>query len=269
MPPSKPPPPDPPRETGTLVSRFGTLAGVGTVAAMACALPAALRVSSALGGAESTAHVWLALAAAILLPMMVAVTVLRRAQEGWRAFGGPGAAPFVYGVSIWLVLLVVGLAVVGRFLRATTHHHALAGVTFALVGLGLAVGIAALCARMVSALKAVSPPQRRALALSISALAGLALAWLALGCARASAHDPASAAQVGIVVDDLAFMLAAAFATRHALVVRRILALVGPPSAVIILAVGLPALRATPLREVVVERAPVFGAVAQVLAPRP
>ncbi len=270
MPEPLPPPPSArPGETGSLVSRFGTTVGLGAAAAMACALPATLRVSRALGGAESPLLVWVALAAIALVPMIASLVVLRRAREGWRAFGGPGASAFIYGVSLWLVVLVLGLSVLGRFLRATTHHHALAGVTFALAGLALALGAGAACARIVSVLRAVSPGVRRALALVLSLVAGAGLLWLALGCARASSHDAVSAGQVGIVVDDLAFVLAAAFASRHALVIRRVLALVGPPVAVVVLAVGLHALGGAPLREAVRERAPAFAVAADVLAPRP
>jgi hypothetical protein len=251
------------------VARFGTITGVGTVAAMACTLPAAMRLSTVVTGGETPSHVWAALAAAVLLPMLGAVALLGPAREGSRAFGGPGAAGFAFGASMWLVLLGVGLAVFGRVLRATTHHHALAGVTFALCGLGLACGLAALCARLVGLLKVAPPTLRRALTLAVSALLGLAVVWLAFVCARASSLDPVSDAQVGTVVDTLAFLLAAAYAARRAFVVRRALAVVGPPAVVVILAVGVPVLRYEPFREVLRARAPAFDAAAQLLAPRP
>ena len=111
------PQPNRPRESPSLVIRFGTVAGVGTAGALACSVPAALRLLPVLGEAESAGHVWLALASAAILPMMAAVLVLGLAREGSRAFGGEGAA-FAYGVSMWLVLLVVGLSVFGRLLRA-------------------------------------------------------------------------------------------------------------------------------------------------------
>jgi hypothetical protein len=270
MPPSTPPsPPARPREPGSLVSRFGTTVGVAAAAALACAFPATLRVSRALGGVESTAHVWLALASAVLVPMIAAVFVLRRAREGWRAFGGPGASAFVYGVSLWLAALVVGLSVLASQLRATTHHHALAGVTFAVGGLVLALGAGVVCARIVSVLKAMSAPARRGAALVLAAAVGAALLWVAVGSTRAASQDAASAAEAGMVVDDLAFLLAAAFAARHAFVVRRVLALVGPPLAVVVLAVGVRALHGAPLRDAVHERALAFAAAAEVLAPRP
>jgi hypothetical protein len=247
-----------------MVIRFGTVAGVGTAGALACSLPAALRLLRGLGETDSAAHVWLGLAAAALLPMMAAVVVLRLAREGSRAFGGDGAA-FAYGVSMWLVLLVVGLSVFGRVLRATTHHHALAGVTFALGGLALAVATAALCARLVAVVRDAPPFPRRVLYVALTGFLGVALLWVALGCARASSHDSASASQVGTVVDVFAFVVAAGYAARSSIVVRRIFALVGPPAMVVVLAVGIPALRWEPLHEAVQERAPLFGVAAQLL----
>lgn len=256
-----PPPSDRSRETGSLVTRVGTVAGAATVAAMACSVPAAMRVARALAGTESPARVWVALGAVALPPMILAVLVLTRAREGWRAFRGPGATGFVYGVSMWLVLLVIVLSLFGSVLRATTHHHALAGVTFALGGLAAAMATAALCARLVAVLRSAGPTVRRVAAVGLSGALALGVAVLALGAARASSHDVASAAQLGTVVDDLAFLLSAALAARQARVVRRILAVVGPPVAVVILAVGVPALRAAPLRQAVAERAPAFAAI--------
>ncbi|MGH7440960.1 MAG: hypothetical protein ACRENE_35245, partial [Polyangiaceae bacterium] len=259
------PQPNRPRESASLVIRFGTVAGVGTAGALACSLPAALRLLPGLGEAESPGHVWLALASAALLPMMAAVVVLGLAREGSRAFGGEGAA-FAYGVSMWLVLLVVGLSVFGRLLRATTHHHALAGVTFALGGLGLALGTAVVCARVVTILRSAPAWPRRVLSAALTVSLGAALLMVALGCARASWHDPSSAAEVGTLVDVFAFVVSAGYAARSATVVRRIFALVGPPSVVVVLAVGLPALRWEPLREAMRDRAPVLEVAAQLVA---
>jgi hypothetical protein len=201
--------------------------------------------------------------------MVASVAILGAAREGARGFGGGGASIFAFGVAMWLVLVGVGLALVGSVLRATTHHHALAGVTFALCALALAVGAMAVCARVVGLLKSASPPVRRASVVTISAALGLSVVGLAVGSARAGSHDAASVAQVGTVIDVLAFLLAAALAARQARVVRRMLALVGPPAVVVVMAVGVPALRYEPLRQILREKAPAFAAAAQVLSPAP
>src|SRR5260370_19944491 len=131
MPASAPPPLGPHDEGGSLVLRFGTAVGLAAGAALAPALPATMRISGALASGHGLGHVWLALAAATLGPMVAAIVVLRGAREGLRAFGGSGAGLRIYGVGLWLASLLVGLSLFGGILRATTHHHALAGVTFA------------------------------------------------------------------------------------------------------------------------------------------
>ncbi len=272
MPTLPPPPPDPSRDAsrdaGLPVTRFGTLAGVGAAGAMACAFPAALHLAGALSPGESLGRVWIGLTVAALLPMIAVVAVLGRAREGRRAFAGPGAGSFAFGVVMWVVLLGFALALLGSALRATTHHHALAGVTFALCALALAAGLAAVCARFAGWLDALPPGPRRTIRIAVSVGMWAAAVWLALGCARAQSHDAASAAQVQTLLDVTAFLLAAALAARQALVVRRALALVGPPAVVVIFAVGVPVLRSEPFREVLSEKAPAFAVAAELLVPR-
>src|ERR1019366_4733011 len=158
--PSRPPPPapagplrpGPSPDGGSLVLRFGTAIGLAAAAALACALPAAMRVAAVLG-AEGTGRAWTGLAASALVPMVATVLTLRGAREGLRAFGGPGAELRAYGMALWAVWLVVALALFGSVLRATTHQHALAGVTFAFGELALAVGLALASARVVELLR--------------------------------------------------------------------------------------------------------------------
>src|SRR5208283_2583547 len=109
-----------PTPEGSLLVRIGTALGLSAAAALACALPAALRVSSAGGGsgANGTAHAWVALAAAELVPMLVAVLVLRGAREGLRAFTGEGAGLRAWGMAVWVGAQFVSLAAVGAVLRA-------------------------------------------------------------------------------------------------------------------------------------------------------
>jgi hypothetical protein len=240
--------------------RFGTAVGLAAVAALVCSFPATMRVSSAVSS-EGAASVWVALAAAALGPMVAAIIVLRGAREGLRAFGGPGSALRAFGVTLWLASLLVGLALFGGVLRATTHHHALAGVTFAFGAVALATGSGIFCARIISILRDAPRGMRRVLALALGLIACAAVGWVALGFVRAAASsdDPSSAA-AGTVVDVLAFALAALFGARRSFVARRLVALVGPPGAVILLAVGASTLRDAPLRDAIGERAPAFAA---------
>jgi hypothetical protein len=258
---SAPPPPSTAEESGSLVLRFGTAVGLALIAALACALPAALRVSALGAGAGGTMRAWVALSAAALGPMVGAVVVLRGAREGLRAFGGPGAELRAFGAALWLASLLVALAIFGSALRATTHHHALAGVTFAAGAVALAIGTALLCARIVAILRDASAGARRGLVVALGLLALLAIAWVGMRFMSAAAHDPASSAAAGTVVDVLAFAFGALFAARRSLATRRQLALVGPPIAVFLAAVGASTLRDAPLLDAIDERAPAFAPV--------
>ena len=70
----------------------------------------------------------------------------------------------------------------------------------------------------------------------------------------------------GTVVDVLAFSLAAFFASHRSLVARRAIALIGPPVAVVVLAVGVATLRAAPVRDAIGESAPAFAPVVEFLS---
>jgi hypothetical protein len=242
--------------------RFGTAVGLAAAAALTCSFPATMRVSSVVAS-EGTARVWVALAAAALGPMVAAVVVLRGAREGLRAFAGPGSALRAFGVALWLASLLVGLSLFGGVLRATTHHHALAGVTFAVGAVALAAGSGVVCARIISILRGAPQGVRRILAVALGFMACAAVAWVGLGFMRAAASsdDPSSAA-AGTVVDVLAFALAALFGARRSFVARRPLALLGPPVAVVLLAVGASTLRDAPLRDAIEERAPAYASAA-------
>jgi hypothetical protein len=220
-----------------------------------------MRVSTALG-AEGTGRAWTGLAASALAPMVATVVVFRGAREGLRAFGGPGAELRAYGAALWAAWVLVTLTFFGSVLRATTHHHGLAGVTFAFGALAVAVGLGFACARIVTILRDASPQLRRAAAIALVVVTVLALGWIGVRFLRAARHDPASAPAAGTIVDILAFGLAAGFAARRTLASRRALAVVGPPVAVAIAALGFSALRDSPLRATIDERAPAFAALA-------
>jgi hypothetical protein len=263
------PPAPSPTEGASLVVRFGTAVGMAVLASLACAGPAAMRVSSAVAGGPGTARIWLALAAAALAPMVAAIIVLRGAREGLRAFGGASAGPRSFGIGLWLASMFVALSLFGSVLRATTHHHALAGVTFAFGALALAAASGVVCARITGILRTASPTLRRAIVLGLGGVAFVALAWVGLRFARAVSHDPASTAAAGTVVDVLAFALAALFASRQALVARRVVALVGPPVAVVVAALGFTTLRGDPsVRDAIEGRAPAFSPVAELVSGR-
>jgi hypothetical protein len=268
MPGSAPPPPRAAADTGSFVVRLGTAVGLAAFASLAGAVPATLRVTSVAADGPGTVRVWLALAAAALVPMVAAVVVLRGAREGLRAFAGPGAGLRVVGVGLWLSSLLVGFTLVGGILRAHTHQHALAGVTFAFAALVFAIASAVVCARVVALARSAPEFARRGLVLILGAAAVLALGYVGLRFVGASSHDAASYGAAGTVVDVLAFGLAAFFASRPSLIARRAFAVVGPPIAVVVVALGVTTLRAAPMLDAVGESAPVFAPVVEFLSSR-
>jgi hypothetical protein len=225
--------------------------------AMACALPAALRVSAA--GSTGMLHAWVALAAVGMGPMLLAVVVLRGAREGLRAFAGEGAALRAWGVGVWVALQFVVLALLGAVLRQNTHQHALAGVTYAFVALGVAAGAAVACARTVVILRASSPSVRKGLLVVLTGAVLLAVGAVSLRFVRAVWQDPMPSAAAATVVDVLAFALAALFSSRPSFARRRPIALLGTPVALAVALAGAPASRDAALRGVVDDRAPMFA----------
>jgi hypothetical protein len=238
---------------------LGTAVGLAALAALACALPATLRVSAAVAGTEGAPRVSVALAAAALAPMIVSIIVLRSAREGLRAFVGPGLELRAYGVFLWLGLLLVSFSIFGSILRAKTHHHALAGVTFSFAALALAIGSALVCARVVAILRRAAPSTGRALGGTLAGVTILVIIWIGIRFLQAIAHDPESAGAAAVVVDVLAFALSAGFAARPSFANRRALALIGPPIAIAILLLGVSSLHDPPLRAAIDDHAPAYS----------
>jgi hypothetical protein len=200
--------------------------------------------------------------------MVGAVIVLRGAREGLRAFAGPGAGLRAFGAGLWIASLLVSFALLGRLLRANTHHHGLAGVTFAFGALALATGSGVVCARIVSLARGAPDFGRRGLVLILGTAALLALVFVGIRFVRGASVDAASYAAAGTVVDVLAFGLAAFFASRPSLESRRAIAYVGPPLAVVVAALGVASLRDAPVRDAIVARAPAYASVVELISGR-
>jgi hypothetical protein len=244
--------------------------GLAALAGLACTLPATLRVSERVAASVTAPRVWLALATSALAPMVCSIFVLRAAREGLRAFSGAdsgGARIRALGAGVGLSGLLVALSIFASLLRAATHNRALAGVTFAMGGLALIVALAVVNGRVVVLLEQTSPQRRAALGGLIVFLVASAVAWMGLRFASAAGRDTASSASAGIVVDVLAFGLAALFAARPSFAERRSLAVAGPVVAVLLVLWGLSALRDPALRAAIEDTAPAFAPLAD-LVPR-
>jgi hypothetical protein len=258
MPASVPPSSSGANDSSSLALQLGCLVGLAAAAGLLGTLPAMLRVSAALVGVAPVVRAWAALVAAMLGPMALSIMVLRGARQGLRAFGTPVDRLLTFGLALWLSLLFVSLALFGSILRATTHHHALAGVTYACGALVLAVGWGLLCGRIVLILRGVTPRTRRWAVNLLGAGALLAIGYVGVRFVRVVSKDPSSSAAAGTVVDVLAFLLTACLASLDWRAARRPLAVVGPPVALFLGALGATTLRDPPVHHAIVEHAPAF-----------
>lgn len=131
------------------LDRVGRAALVATVSACLASLPAALRLSHLSPSITLTAA-WSLTAVCALPPSLVLRAMTTAAAPGLRAWASESVHARALFASLWLASMTLALARFGALLRRTTHHHALAGVTFALGALALGVASAALLARLVS-----------------------------------------------------------------------------------------------------------------------
>lgn len=178
----------------------------------------------------------------------------------------------------WGALLVAGLAPLGALLRARTHHHGLAGVTFAVVALLFALGLALVVRRAVELAASARPrTQRIALGAFWSAL-GLAVLLLAVlgGLRSGAAPDAAVVAVVpaltanALTIDLVAFALAAVFASRPLRAARVENALAwGAIAAAVLVVLGAGSLRRVDgLQEELTRTSPLFALASPSTAPR-
>jgi hypothetical protein len=91
---------------------------------------------------------WLALAAAAFLPAFVLLLALPRATSVFLAFDPKTERTRWTAVFLWVAFVELLSSMVGKFLRQTTHHHALAGATFGVLAIVLAVGSGFVAARI-------------------------------------------------------------------------------------------------------------------------
>jgi len=262
-PPSQPPPPDPPQ--ASRLTQFGSAVGVALVASVLASGPAALRVTSSL----EARGIWPGLAAATLVPMIVSVLTLRQARVGLRAFSLGDGRKRSWSLFLWVGFVFFTLLIFGAPLRATTHHHALAGATFALLTGIAAIVLVPISLRLGSIAARWQEEKRRVLlGALVAVLLAVALA-LMLVLARilpggASGATPAVSANL---VDVLAFAMAALLASRPEFEARRTLALFGPPVAAALFIFGVRYLTASPsIGTTVEQRAPAFGPAVSILA---
>jgi FtsH-binding integral membrane protein len=251
-------PPEAGRDGASLVARLGTAFGASAFGALVATVPAAIRAVGAGHPDSSPLDVWMALGGLAVGPMLVAIVLLRGARGGLAAFGGPEASMRLAAVVVWAALEFGALVGLGALLRATTHHHALAGVTFAAGALAAATALGLIVRRLAAI--ASAPHARRPV---LAAVAVTLAVFVALGVRELGArHDPSSASGGAVVVDLLAFGIVATLASRPEVVRRRLLSIVGPPIAATLLVLGLSTVRSSPsVVEAVRAEAPLYAVV--------
>ena len=143
-----------------MTRRAGFLSGL--IAAVLAALPAALRFESGL--AVQAFFVCLAGCALVMAPLAAAL-----ASAG-------SASKLRTALTVAVLLAALPLVPFATLLRTTTHHRPLGGVTFAVIGGLLIVGLALVCGRLVT-WAGVQSQGRAAFA------RGLLVAFAALGTA--------------------------------------------------------------------------------------
>jgi hypothetical protein len=256
-PPSLRPSEPPPEARASWVTRFGSLTAAGAFAAALATIPAALR-AGALGANVDTIGAWLSLAGVAVAPCIALAWIFRGAYTGLRAYAGPGAAARAAAIALWLTVVLAGLTAYGAVLRATTHHHGLAGTTYAIGAVALALGAGVVGLRVSASIKRARDGAQRGFALVSFALLFAVVALVASRLGRSESSP---------VVDALALLLALVFAGQPVFTPRKALAIVGPPIAATFILLGVATVRRSPpVQEALGQTAPIFAPLVRVVA---
>lgn len=246
----------------SLVMRFGTVVGGGVLAAAASSLPAELRMGDG-GSIVRAIEQWLALAALLTPLAVLVVAVFRRGRAGLRILAGNRADLFVATALWWAVIELGVLSVFGSVLRAKTHHHGLAGVTFAILALVSGLVVALLAIRGTRMLMKMPPGAHRSALIVAAAATFIVVALIGIRTSRAVGLHTAAA-----LVDSLALIVSASIASTRAMARWRPLAVAGVPGAMAILLLGVACVHAEPdLKDLLAEGAPVQAWLLSFLGP--
>lgn len=245
-----------------IVVRVGAIVAGGVLAALACSLPASLRVGDH-GTVLRALEQWIVLSAVSTPPAVMAVAVIRRARVGWRLLFGDRTRRVVLAVLWWSLLELALLGAFGAVLRKTTHQHSLAGVTFSVFAVVSGFFLALLARRVATMVEAGGDgPQKLALGAGAMCVT-VALVVTAVRLARAEGMHAGAG-----LLDAILFTAATTLGSARVLARTRPLALAGVPVAVLVLMVGLTLLRIEPsLREAIAESAPMHSLVIALFAP--
>jgi hypothetical protein len=256
MPMAHPIPPDDPAPPASLLARAGSLLGTSTLAALVGSIPATTRVAPF---ANNALGAWIALGASALAPMVVGVAIARAAREGARTAAGPDSHLVGWAVATWAMTTFLALSTFGALLRATTHHHGLAGVTFAIGGVAIGGALALVVRRLLHIARSAPLLGRSALASSLTAVLVCTIFVVIVRVGQSGVAERAP----GTIVDGLAFAIAAAALSRQTFARVPWLAVTGLPLALGLLALGWALVSREPaLLEAIRTHAPLFAPMA-------
>jgi hypothetical protein len=195
----------------------------GPLAALIASAPAAARVAD-----ERIAFLaaWPAIAGLIGVPLAGLIAAMRLARRSLGDRKPSTAAALLWGAGIWLCISLPADAVLATILKATTHHRALGGATFAAFALVLnALAVLAAWRFTVSVLPRLPPRARsKDFALVVALAAGmLVLVSVVLGALGAGGPPDATLADrvYALLVDGTLAVAATALAALWDLPSRR------------------------------------------------
>jgi hypothetical protein len=240
------------------------------VAALFASAPAAVRMA---GENFAFATAWLAVAGLLGVPLVLAIALARLARRSLvELFPGSGLSLLV-GVVIWALVAVPADAALGAMLKATTHHRALGGATFAVLAVVINL-VAALVAWRFAAV--VLPRVRRyrrgdsvaiGLAVGTGVLLLAVMAAASLGAGGRSEGEPAQSMRMMLLDGGLA-MAAVAVAAVTDLPAKRatLVAWLGGGALLALLIVGGTLLGRSPgLAREVAEQAPLAASMVETM----
>jgi hypothetical protein len=237
------------------VTKVGSAVGSGVIAAVVASLPATMRLGDA-GSMVRAGTGWMALAALATPLAVLVVSILRRARAGAQLVAGDRVEVVASGVLAWITLQLLANSALAAFLRKHTHHHGLAGVTFAIGALFCGIGLALLVSRVMNKLALIpSPGMHRAALVVTGSMAFLVV--VTAGVRTAPAEELHTAAGL---VDAFALAIACGIASSRVFARQRPLAIAGVPTATIVLVLGLASLHGNAtLRDALAKSAPIHG----------
>lgn len=245
---------EPESDDSSLALKLGFIVAGGVISAVTSSLPPALRIGAELSAGRAFER-WLVLSALALPLSVFAVAVLQRARVGVRLLAGESTSLLATGILWWCVIELGVLSFFGALLRKATHHHALAGVTFAVFAVVSGIFVALFARRTTLMLARGSATlQRAAFAVAgASAFAGIMLVGF-----RTSRADGMHTA--AMLVDGVALAVTSTIVSSRAFSHWRPLALASVPAAVLVLVAGLTKLRFSPeLGQSLLETAPIHA----------